>query len=192
MKSILFFFVPLVFFSSIIIGCAKKEVLNGNEYISYIIPKGKQRSANKLNLMKGNELVFSFVFDSTAVYTTQEPANQYSINKLYGFSDCNSKHQENSARLGWRWLNDQLELLAYCYSESERCSEFITTAEIGKEYTCRMVIDHPYYYFTIDNQTIRMERGCNNGNMRYILFPYFGGTETAPHDIKIRIRQNIG
>ena len=48
------------------------------------------------------ELKFSVVFDSSAVYTSVDPVNQYDINKLYGFSDNGADHHQFSARFGWR------------------------------------------------------------------------------------------
>ena len=50
-----------------------------------------------------DELKFRVKFDSTAFYSTTSPANQYDINKLYGFADNNAHHHQFSARIGWRW-----------------------------------------------------------------------------------------
>ena len=70
----------------------------------YRIPHGQHYSDQSFFIATNyDELKFTVKFDSTAVYTTQIPENQYDINKLYGFADNNAQHQEFSARIGWRW-----------------------------------------------------------------------------------------
>jgi hypothetical protein len=55
-------------------------------------------------------------FDSTAIYPAviTDYNHAYDANKLWGFSE-GFNNQYNSARIGWRWLNGQLQLLAYVY-----------------------------------------------------------------------------
>ncbi|RDC63253.1 hypothetical protein AHMF7616_01854 [Adhaeribacter pallidiroseus] len=36
---------------------------------------------------------------------------------------------------------------------------------------------------------MEMSRGCSGTSDKYKLFPYFGGDETAPHNIKIEIKE---
>ncbi|HET6245157.1 MAG: hypothetical protein H0V01_06595 [Bacteroidetes bacterium] len=171
-------------------GCNKEELLTkGDEFITYTIPAGEHRATSNVKILTGNELRFKILFDSSAMYTLQDPVNQYSINKLYGFSDCNSQHHNNSARIGWRWLNNKLELFAYCYVESERSSQLLTTIEIGKEYECVLGASDNNYFFTINGTTCMVKRGCNKTKVKYYLYPYFGGTEPATHDITIKIKR---
>ena len=59
-----------------------------------------------------SERKFVVKFDSTSIYNTLIPSNQYDINKLYGFSDNDSVHHLYSARFGWRW-SDQARKLKF-------------------------------------------------------------------------------
>ena len=38
---------------------------------------------------------------------------------------------------------------------------------------------------------VYVDRNCPVEDKRYMLYPYFGGDETAPHDIKIQIKKMI-
>ena len=52
-------------------------------------------------------------FDNTAIYPAviTDYNHAYDMNKLYGFSE-GFNNQYNSARIGWRWLNGELQLFA--------------------------------------------------------------------------------
>ena len=160
-------------------------------FIQYVIPQGWQNSAQSaLKTAKYDSLVFKVMFDSTAIYTTTAKENQGDINKLYGFSDCSSLHQTNSARFGWRYYKNGLELFGYTYANGTR--KFITmgSININQIYTCTIVAKKGEYVFYLNGQNpISVERGCNNGGMQYQLYPYFGGDETAPHTIYIWIKE---
>ena len=169
-------------------GCDKTE-LEDQEFETYTIPTGEQRSTRKIRLMSKKELKFIVQFDSSAVYTSLESINQSASNKLFGFSDCNTEHQQNSARFGWRWLNSKLEILTYCYNDSERLMQYLTTLEIGTAYECSIKIKKENYFFSINGATAMVQRGCSESRLRYYLYPYFGGTENAPHDINIKIKE---
>ncbi len=167
----------------------KKEKITEPVYESFVIEKGKHRTDEKLKIHRGLLLKFSVIFDSTAIYTCIDAVNQHSINKLFGFSDCDSHHQNNSARIGWRWFNERLELHAYCYNEKSRESDLITSIDIGQAYECSIEIVDEEYVFKVDGKELRAARSCNYTNIKYYLFPYFGGNEAAPHDIKIKIAE---
>lgn len=158
--------------------------------IIYTIQKGSHSSTNssfkKINIKK---LRFEVTFDSSAIYTSGKPENQFDINKLYGVSDCSSHHQQNSARFGWRWSNNRLELHAYTYVGASRKSEFITSITLGKAALCELTLEDGKYIFSVDGKQVVLPRGCNGNTDSYKLYPYFGGDEVAPHDISIKIRE---
>lgn len=160
------------------------------DYTKYTIPQGNQYCLQTSFLqVTEDSLVFDVVFDSTAMYTTASPANQGDINKLFGFSDCSSLHQVNSARFGWRYYKNNLELWAYCYSNSIRSYTLISIININTKYTCTIVAKGTDYIFYLNHSNpIIMQRGCTGG-MQYRLYPYFGGDELAPHDINIWIKK---
>ncbi|MCC9168312.1 hypothetical protein [Pontibacter harenae] len=158
--------------------------------IVYTIKKGTHYSShNNLKQVNTSFMQFEVTFDSSAVYTTTDPLNQGDLNKLYGFADCSSLHQMNSARFGWRWFENRLELHAYTYNNSSRRSEFITSVEIEKPYTYEIEVKDKEYVFRLDNQEVTLPRHCSGTAAGYQLYPYFGGDEVAPHDITIRIKE---
>lgn len=158
--------------------------------MTYVLKKGMHNAdSNPLKSVSSAAMRFAVTFDSTAIYTTVDPANQGDINKLYGFSDCSSMHHVNSARFGWRWYNNRLELHAYTYLNKIRNSVFVAAVELGKETTCEIKTENDQYVFTCNGQTVTMGRGCNGQVSGYQLYPYFGGDETAPHNITITIKE---
>ncbi len=162
----------------------------GDDYITYIIPAGEHDiSQNKNSLFNGNILKFQAIFDSSAVYNTVVPENKYDVNKLMGFSDCSSQHHENSARFGWNWYENALHIFAYTYVNGNRIVREIATTKIGHPNVYQIEIVGNQYIFTFDNQVVSMDRHCSGGvGIAYNLYPYFGGDETAPHKIKLKIR----
>jgi len=132
---------------------------------------------------------FAVTFDSTAIYTTTNPANQGDINKLYGVSDCGSDHQTNSARFGWRWFNGKLELHAYTYLNKVRKSAYIGDIPLGKATVCELKLENEQYTFSASGHTVSLPRACNGAGAGYQLYPYFGGDEAAPHQVTIAIQE---
>ncbi|MEQ9468296.1 MAG: hypothetical protein RLN88_12860 [Ekhidna sp.] len=158
-------------------------------YENFIIPAGRHDNGWKLQSLQSNTLSFATIFDQSAIYQTSTTENQHDINKLMGFSDCNSTHHENSARFGWRWLDGKLEIYAYAYVNGERITEYIGDVELDQPADYQLQITNDHYLFYLqghDPVSIRREAPCSKG-LYYMLFPYFGGDEVAPHDIRIQI-----
>ncbi|MFL5808715.1 MAG: hypothetical protein ACJ749_04290 [Flavisolibacter sp.] len=196
MKTTIFSFAIALLFS----GCNKtadKIIDKGfssqhdlSKFIKYTIQQGNQFcDQNEFAAVETNEMNFIVVFDSSAIYQTALAENQDDINKLYGFSDNNSEHHKFSARFGWRWSNNALRLFAYVYNEAEMTSKEITTVDPGKEINCSIVVKGNRYVFTVNDRTQEMPRMATTDNGKgYQLYPYFGGDESAPHEINIWIR----
>ena len=134
-------------------------------------------------------LAFSAKFDSTAVYATKDPHNQADINKLMGFSDCAALHQVNSARFGWRWYDEQLQIWAYTYVNGARNSKYVGNVQPGTYHSYSISLEHKAYVFRLENQEVTMDRSCSGAGNGYWLYPYFGGDEPAPHHINVWIRE---
>lgn len=127
-------------------------------------------------------------FDSSAIYTSVAEENQRDVNKLIGFSDCGTDHQENSARLGWSWNGEKLVIYAYAYNNKERITKTLGTAPLDKPFSCSVKAGKGQYYFTLDNVRDSIPRHCGDfTGTHYKLFPYFGGDEVALHAVKIII-----
>ena len=160
-----------------------------SKYIEYVIPKGQHYAAGtNVRLLQKKLLAFKVRFDSSCIYKVKAE-NATDINKLYGFSDCGSSHQVNSARFGWVWNGSAIELYAYCYAESNRNSKFLGTVAIGREVELGLAVEPGKYVFTLNGFKEYMQRSCNDDTSEsYQLFPYFGGDEVAPHDVRIFIK----
>lgn len=177
---------------SCMIACNHSAKLNPeNDFVEYIIQAGEQYSSNNTIRIVDNisEMKFIARFDSTAIYTSLDSINQYDINKLYGFSDNNTMHHANSARIGWCWLHQKLQLFGYIYNDSVRSSQYIKSVALNTNIDCSIKVATNKYIFTIDGTTITMPRTATIAK-GYQLFPYFGGDEVAPHLIRIWIKDN--
>ena len=191
-----------LFYTSVVIlilslyACSKEkkeaEAIT-NLFKVYKISKGEHFSDNTVYKEISGLKVMSFtvIFDSTAKYTTVNPQNQYDINKLYGFSDNNKFHHACSARLGWRWVSNKLELLGYVYNDSIVKFTPIGFFPINTELPCKIEVAGKKYLFRVNNVLAEIPRTSPDSTANgYQLYPYFGGDETAPHDIYIRIKEN--
>lgn len=162
-------------------------------FTEYLIRAGQQYADQSgFKQVKTTSMKFTVKFDSSAVYTTKDPSNQADINKLYGFSDNNAQHHEFSARFGWRWYNGKLNLQAYIYNNSVRDNKEIGNIELNKEYSCAINVAGDHYDFLLNGvvKATMPRKSAGPEASGYQLYPYFGGDELAPHDIKIRIRED--
>ncbi len=129
-------------------------------------------------------------FDSTAVYQTRAAENQYDINKLYGFADNGMEHHQYSARFGWRWSDGALRLFAYVYNDGKVASEELGVVPIGVDIRCGIEVEAGSYRFYSGEYRLTLPRKSTTATANgYLLYPYFGGDETAPHTIRIWIQQ---
>ena len=162
-----------------------------NSYSQYLIRQGQHYcDQSTLRSVNYSSVKFGVQFDSTAIYQTIDPSNQEDINKLYGFSDNNSNHQQSSARIGWNWARNALRLYAYVYNDGVRNSREICAISIGSNNTCSIAIVGNKYIFMVNDAVVEMTRtAAGTSSNGYQLYPYFGGDETAPHDIRIAISE---
>jgi len=174
-----------LFLITCILSCKK---IDSNGYRVYKIKEGRHRSNTAYCTTKSNYISFEAIFDESAQYTTNDPANQYDVNKLYGLSDCGNNHTKNSIRFGWRWLNDSLEILWYKRENGDFSFEKITTIDINTSYYYTITFTEDCYILNVDGIEVVVDRKCSETYRRYYLYPYFGGDEEAPHDITIRIK----
>ncbi|HEY9117446.1 MAG TPA: hypothetical protein VIN11_06450, partial [Roseivirga sp.] len=123
------------------------------------------------------------------------PRNQMDINKLFGFSDCNSLHHQNSIRFGWNWNGEAIDIYGYHYLDGKLNWKYLGTVEINKVYRYNIYLFEDLIEMEIEGITankVQFNRHnliCEIGYY-YQLFPYFGGDETAPHDINIYFKRN--
>jgi len=182
----------------LLISCSK-ETGSGNDitpppkypgFKEFFIPQGANYCQdNEYRAFRAPQLSFAAIFDSSAIYTTTNPANQADINKLYGVSDGNTHHQQNSARFGWNWNGNEIQVHAYCYAGGVRSNKLLGSAEIGKTYHYSITADSGRYIFQFEDKIDYMTRVIRDTVLNgYSLYPYFGGDEPAPHAIRIYIQ----
>ena len=170
----------------------RRETVEGDKYKVYRIAKGKHYSKGpRLKLPTYDDsFTFKFVFDDSAKYTTQTAENQYDVNKLIGFTDCgNMSIHNNSARIGWNWDHGQLHLYAYTYANKVRTFEKIGDGVLNKAMEVKVKVSRDHYVFTYNGKETKMARGCSKSkSFKTWSYPYFGGNETAPQEIKILVK----
>jgi hypothetical protein len=162
----------------------------GDDFITYTIKAGEHEVQKNGNApFTGSSLRFQAVFDSSCIYKTATAENQADINKLYGFSDCSSQHQNNSARFGWNWREGAIRIYSYIYVDGVRQEKELGTAELNETNSFKITLEDHKYIFTYHGVETKMPRHCSGGvGIAYKLLPYFGGDEVAPHEMRIKIR----
>ncbi|MFZ9955482.1 MAG: hypothetical protein ACO3E1_05105 [Flavobacteriales bacterium] len=172
--------------TTLLLSCTKEKT-EENTYQTFVIEKGSHESEHAIGEAINDSLLeFKVIFDSSAVYQELGDENTEDVNKLYGMSDCGIMHHMNSARVGWRWLHGNLELFAYSYNNGKREMKKIGSFSINTELKCTIACAKGKYIFKVNGQQAETKRTCTNDE-HYLLYPYFGGNETAPHRIKIKI-----
>ena len=59
---------------------------------------------------------------------------------------------------------------------------------LNQSYDYTITLEDSSYIICVDGICDTTTRGCDDVYRHYYLYPYFGGDEKAPHDIKIRIK----
>ena len=154
----------LLFISILIISCNKKD---SDGYSIFKIKSGNHKSSSSLEYTNKNQFNFKVTFDSSCIYKTSDPINQWDVNKLIGVSD-GGLHQENSARFGWRWVDSKLELIAYTHYRGNFEFQKITNIEIGKEYLATIQYGEEYT-FICDGKVVTMRRDKNVPSNNYYI-----------------------
>jgi hypothetical protein len=194
MKYLLFLIAGAIFFLT---SCAESEQVTVERQPTeqrevqpktYVIAAGEHYcNESEFQKMTVSKIKFRAMFDRSAVYETKSKENQADINKLYGVSDCGTTHQINSARFGWVWNNNRLEIWAYTYADGQRHFSFVDTVSLDKFHEYEIAFTDSNYIFKLNDSIVELPRSCSNAADGYKLYPYFGGDETAPHEVTIAI-----
>lgn len=160
-------------------------------FVEYLIPKGSHYSTtNSYKPVDCTAMKFTVRFDSSCIYQSVKAENQWDINKLYGFADNGALHHQFSARFGWRWSEGALRLFAYTYNNGSRASKELATVPVGQNIRCAIAVDGDKYLFSVGEISVAMPRHSTTPAAKgYQLYPYFGGDEVAPHNVRIWIRE---
>jgi hypothetical protein len=130
--------------------------------------------------------IYLIKFDETCKYQLPKE-DQADINKLFGFSL--GLHHKNSARFGWCWNNNQLEIWAYWYNNGFRNYQFIQSIDVEEKYYFEIKNLGDKWEFSIHNyekiKKVVVDKSKTKINFGYNLWPYFGGNQVSPQDISI-------
>ncbi len=146
----------------------------------------------KLGLHFSDIIHFTAKFDTNCLY--QPLDSEGDLNKLFGLSD-NITHIKDSIRVAWRAVDDQIELWAYSHVNKEKQYKKICTVDVDDSFYCTILIGKDNYFIDVfykgqKYSTSMIRQSKWNVNVRYILWPYFGGTHPAPHDMNLGIWQS--
>lgn len=188
MKKLFYLFILLGF---ALIACNETPTVDEDGFEIFTISAGQHNSISRQEPFTGRGINVTAVFDESAAYTLEQTSDQADINKLIGFSDCGQHHQSESARLGWRWLNDELQILAYSYLEGDLSFELMGSIPLNTEIDMMIIANSGNYVFSgtgLETVTLTRTNNCSTEE-NYWLWPYFGGNQVAPQQIKIRLKR---
>ena len=166
-------------------------MLDDDGYEVFTIDAGQHSSILRNEPFTGTGINATVVFDELAIYTLEETNDQADINKLLGFSDCSQHHQSESARIGWRWFNEELQLFAYAYLEGDLQFELMGAIPLNSEIDLQIKAMGTRYQFSgtgLTSVELTRTSDCEAGE-NYWLWPYFGGDQVAPQDITLRLKR---
>lgn len=119
--------------------------------------------------------------------------DQGDMNKLFGIGYLPT-HHKHSARFGWRWdlQKKKVEICAYIYDGGQRTIISLGWCTLGVKYTFDLMILQHTYLFGIQGDDIYVTetyplKHIPFKTIGYLLHPYFGGNQLAPHEIHIEL-----
>ena len=175
-------------FALLSVSAARADTCQGK---LYTVPAGKHFSGLHVGISTQSELDFTACFDESAAYDLGN-SNQLDTNKLFGLSDCSSLHHKNSARFGWRWSIEKktVEIMAYSYANGVRSYDLVGDLAPGVNGQFSIRMEGNRYIFNLNGREVQQPRFCSDGGgVKYRLYPYFGGDEVAPHDVRVWVKK---
>jgi len=163
----------------------------------FTIKKGRHTSSPLLFLQRFipnfcKAFHFTVEFDKACLYHL-DGADTLDINKLFGIGN-GINHHNNSVRIGWRCVDNQnIELVTYLYINKIRQEEIILSVIKPEEKVmCQILfIDKQVIITTTSiNVTKTAVLDVKKQLFGFLLWPYFGGNNTAPREMKIELKFN--
>jgi len=152
---------------------------------TYLIPKGAHTSRGPRFLFKRPNNI-AFKIDSSFIHES----SSLGWSKIFGYSD-GWHHHRNSIRIAaMTTKNGTINVSAYYYYKAER--SWIVLGEISPDTTYQASINWTKDKYKVsisgpdvESRTVEVVRGgcC----ITYPLFPYYGGSVSAPHPIKFYV-----
>lgn len=130
------------------------------------------------------------ILNDNFYYKCDDIKNQKDTNKIIGLSD-DYFHRVNSIRIGFRNVNDKIELIAYYYNNTNHYSKVIGEVYEKIPFSIDIEIGKYIYLINFNNKQFIFKRTSKWNLFRYVLYPYFGGNEKAKNDLIFDIKYKL-
>jgi hypothetical protein len=168
----------------------------------YLIKKGNHYASmsffEKIGAIGWNVKTLSLRFSFRKECWWAGPRNQDDLdqNKLGGIG-FGTNHHNNSVRLTWVpdfENNGMIKVYGYTYDEKKEGQKFaityIKSVHVEETVSGKIESRDKSYFITVGDTTIKMDNIKSDPGLCFRLFPYFGGNNTAPHDMVIELEMN--
>ena len=167
------------------------EIKKGNHYASISIFEKIGGIGWKIKTLS-----VRFVFRKECWWAPPRNQDDYDLNKLAGIG-FGTNHHNNSVRLAWVpdfESQGMIKVYGYTYDEKKAGQKFtmtfIKSVHVQDTITGKIDSRDGGYFITVNDVTIRMDNVNSDPNLCFKLYPYFGGNNTAPHDMVIELEMN--
>lgn len=159
--------------------------------MNYLIKKGKHSASGLHFGFHCNKKIYDrkVIFSKECWWDKPRNNDDYDINKLCGFSY--GFHKKNSLRIGWvpDFKNkNEIILFGYWYNNSsQHFFKYITSIPVETEFDIEIVCGKEKAYFKTNKTIVSIDFKKPKCKFGYNLFPFFGGNNTSPNDMYIKI-----
>lgn len=116
-------------------------------------------------------------------------SDQGDVNKLFGIGFY-PYHRINSVRFGWNYDKGYtIRIHAYWYIDGIRFMRYMGEVPIGKTYTYIITPTAKSHNLHIMGTGLYTNVPVPCNRFSYLLGPYFGGNQVAPHDMEILMKR---
>lgn len=138
-------------------------------------------------LRGGTPLFYQVIFDNTCRYHLPH-GDTMDINKLIGIGYM-PWHRVNSVRIGWRWIESiqLIELLQYIYINGKRTHGHLAFVPLNEKAVVKIWGEVSCHKIQVDNKP-PVKVLIKPRQWGYLLRPYFGGNQPAPHTMTIYLK----
>ena len=160
----------------------------------YIIKQGRHYASGwlgrLLNIHCNLESIYiDGKFDESCWYEPRNNDDKTDLNKLFGLG-FGLSHHKNSVRFGWRpnfREKGKIDIYAYVYDKSsdEHISKYINSVLCDDQFLLIIKLRCDDYLLTVNNKSVEIYNCEQDPCWGFYLYPYFGGNNTAPHDMTI-------
>lgn len=136
---------------------------------------------------------FECKFDSSCLYDLGDIDN-WDTNKLFGVS-TSYNHMIQSARFGWRCVDkENIEVMAFVHDEHFFLEPMVLGSVKPNElFEGKIVVKDLSFTFLFNKgnkpNVVLIPKKTKGWDFKYKLFPFFGGNEKAPHNMKLWIKE---